>query len=39
MIRARRGARDQINCGAGDDLVFLNNRRDKARNCEKIRTE
>jgi len=37
VIKAARGARDKINCGAGEDIAFVNNRRDRARNCEKIR--
>jgi hypothetical protein len=36
VIRARKGSGDRINCGAGDDTVYLDNRRDRARNCETI---
>ena len=36
MIRARRGGRDRINCGPGDDTVFVNDAatgRATARRC------
>jgi hypothetical protein len=36
VIRARKGSADRINCGAGDDTVYLDNRRDRARHCETI---
>jgi hypothetical protein len=39
-IRAFRGARDRINCGAGDDVVFANVARDRVSdNCEKVRSK
>jgi hypothetical protein len=37
-IRATRGARDRVNCGRGRDTVFLNRDRDRARNCELVRS-
>ena len=37
VIRARRGARDRVNCGPGDDVAYLSKRKDRARNCETVR--
>ncbi len=37
LIRARRGARDRINCGRGDDIAIVNKRKDRVRNCETVR--
>ncbi len=36
VIRARGGSADRVDCGPGDDTVYLDNRRDRARNCETI---
>jgi len=38
VVRARRGARDRINCGPGDDIAYVNAKRDRVRNCERVRT-
>jgi hypothetical protein len=34
-VRGGRGE-DRIDCGPGDDIVFLNRKRDGARNCERV---
>jgi hypothetical protein len=39
VIRVRRGGPDRIDCGPGDDTVFLNRMRDQARNCERMRAK
>jgi hypothetical protein len=39
VIRASRGGRDRIDCGPGDDIVFINRKRDRARNCEEVRSK
>jgi Ca2+-binding RTX toxin-like protein len=36
-IHARRGGRDRIDCGDGEDTVFITRRLDRVRNCEDIR--
>jgi hypothetical protein len=37
VIRARRGARDRIDCGPGNDVAYINDRRDRVRRCERVR--
>ena len=37
-IRAARGGRDRVNCGRGDDVAFVNDRKDRvSRNCERVK--
>jgi len=36
-IRAARGGRDEIDCGPGDDVAFVNARKDTWRGCERVR--
>jgi hypothetical protein len=37
VIHVRRGSRDRVDCGPGEDTVVLNANRDRARNCEHVR--
>ncbi len=38
VIRARRGAKDRVNCGPGKDVAFIKRKFDRvAKNCEKVR--
>ena len=36
VIRAARGSRDRVNCGPGDDEVFVSESRDRWRHCETV---
>jgi hypothetical protein len=38
FVRAVRGARDRIDCGAGNDIAVINERKDRTRRCEQVRT-
>ncbi len=37
-IHAARGARDRIDCGPGEDKAFVNERKDRTRRCEQVRS-
>jgi hypothetical protein len=39
VIRAAGGGRDRVDCGPGEDIAFINRSRDRARNCEKVRSK
>jgi Subtilase family/RTX calcium-binding nonapeptide repeat (4 copies) len=38
VIRARRGARDRVDCGPGDDVAHVDRKRDRVRRCEELRS-
>ena len=38
VIRVARGSNDRVNCGPGKDVVFASKRKDRVKNCERVRT-
>jgi hypothetical protein len=36
-IRAARGGRDSVDCGPGEDVATINERKDRVRRCEKVK--